>query len=592
MSDLSFAHSWVLLFLPVVLAVFALWVWGLRRGQALARALSRVAPAAPGVTGAVFLALAAAFAVVAAAQPRWGTTESSLPREGAELMIVMDVSRSMGATDVAPNRLTAAKEAIVRSLHRLGGDRVGLVIFAGEARLRFPLTTDFQAAEQVIRSLETGTVIVEGGSSTAAGLQAALDAFDLDRQAGRLIVLVTDGDNLGEDPTSAAERIRQAGVGFLVVGVGTPEGSTVPVFNIRDQRMVDKLDENGEPIITRLNESFLRSLASAGGGQYLGGNLDSVPGAIDSRIQALQRAELDRRAADIPIERFQWFAAAALGFLVLGSVAERLPVRVERRGLALAGAALAMVLLSACATHAYELNEQAREAMEQGDYDRAIALFTEAQAEEPDNPHITLNLAAALHAAGRYDEAQQTTRRVLASPQRSVRVRAHASLGHHRFAVNDLQGALESFKAALLEDPNDEDNRHDYEVVLRLLAQQGEQPGEPGDDGPGDPQQGEQGSQEGQQDEQQSPGPGQEGEQGEQQPGQQPSGSGDSAPATPREVQDRIDAIDAEVARLMQDSDGPPTAEEALRILDLLAERARLAGSRNTFDPSADPNDY
>src|SRR5690606_11478985 len=189
-----------------------------------------------------------------------------------------------------------------------------------------------------------------------------------------------------------------------------------------------------------------------------------------------QRAELDRRAADIPIERFQWFAAAALGFLVLGSVAERLPVRVERRGLALAGAALAMVLLSAYDTHAYDLNEQAWAAMDLCDYDRAIALLTQAQAEEPDNPHITLTLAAALHAAGRYNEAQQTTRRVLASPQRSVRVRAHASLGHHRFAVNDLQGALESFKAALLEDPNDEDNRHDYEVVLRLLAQQGEQP--------------------------------------------------------------------------------------------------------------------
>jgi len=591
MSDLSFAHPWVLLFLPLVVAVFALWTWGLRRGQALARALSRLAPAAPGVTGAALLALAAGFAVLAAAQPRWGTTESSLPRQGAELMIVMDVSRSMGATDVAPNRLAASKEAIVRSLHRLGGDRVGLVIFAGDARLRFPLTTDFEAAEQVIRSLETGTVIVEGGSSAAAGLETALDAFDLDRPAGRLIVLVTDGDNLGEDPTAAAERIRQAGVGFLVVGVGSPGGATVPVYDLRQQRMVDKLDENGDPIISRLNEPFLRSLASAGGGQYLGGNLDSLPGTIDSRIQALQRAELDRQAADIPIERFQWFAAASLAFLVLGSVAERVSLRVDRRALALAGATLAMVLLTACATGAYELNEQGREAMQQGDYDRAIALFTEAQAEEPDNPNITLNLAAALHAAGRYDEAQQVTRRVLGSPQRSVRVRAHASLGHHRFAANDLQGALESFRAALLEDPADEDNRHDYEVVLRLLSQQGEQPGEPGDNGQGD-QQGEQPGP-GQQGQDQSPGSGQQGEQGEQQqPGQQVPGGGASAPGTPREVQDRIDAIDAEIARLIQDSAGQPTAEEALRILDLLAERARLAGSRNTFDPSADPNDY
>ncbi|MCK9518518.1 MAG: VWA domain-containing protein, partial [Dehalococcoidia bacterium] len=302
---MSFAHAWVLVFLVLVPAGLALWLAGLRRGQVRARSLSRTAPAGYGraYAGAVLVSLAAALAIVAAAQPRWGTTESSVPREGAELVVVMDVSRSMGATDVAPSRLAATKDAVAATLARLGGDRVGLVVFAGDARLRFPLTTDFRAAEQVVRSLETGTVIVEGGSSAAQGLQVALDAFDLDKTTGRLVVVLTDGDDLGDDPGGAAERLRQAGIGLLVVGVGTPEGAPVPVYDPREQGFVDKLDENGEPIISRLDEPFLRALAEAADGQYLGGNLGSVPGAVEGRIRALERAEIDRQSTETPVER-------------------------------------------------------------------------------------------------------------------------------------------------------------------------------------------------------------------------------------------------------------------------------------------------
>ncbi|MCK9520138.1 MAG: tetratricopeptide repeat protein, partial [Dehalococcoidia bacterium] len=291
-----------------------------------------------------------------------------------------------------------------------------------------------------------------------------------------------------------------------------------------------------------------------------------------------------------PVEQFQWFAAASLAFLVLGSVVERARLRFGRETLVLAGATIALVLLSSCATDAYTLNEQGRDAMQAGDYDRAIILFQEAQAEEPDNAGITLNLAGALHAAGRYDEAQLTARRVLGSNRSAVRARAHASIGHHRFATQDLAGALESFRAALLADPGDEDSRHDYEVVLRLLTQQGEEPGQQDGAGQDGAQPGET-PPPGQEDQGETPG--EEAPPGEQTPGAGEAGPGDQQgpPGSLAEIQARIDAIDAQIAELMDEGE-PPSTEEAIRILDLLAERARLAGSRDGLDTSGDPGDY
>ncbi|MGE5595618.1 MAG: VWA domain-containing protein [Hyphomicrobiales bacterium] len=590
---MSFAHPWVLAALVLVPLVAGAWAWGIRRGRARARALSRDAPRGPHYFGLACFALALAASIFAAAQPRWGNKEAFVPRQGAELIVVMDVSRSMAARDVDPTRLEAAKNAVIESLSRLGGDRIGLVVFAGDARVRFPLTTDFAAAEQVVRSLDTGSIIVEGGSSTSQGLDVALSAFDqANPDAGRLILLLTDGDDLGADPAAAATRVRESGAGLLVVGVGTPEGARVPVYDARSGGFVDKLDANGVPIISKLNEPFLRSLAVAGGGQYLGSNLAAVPGAVDSRIASLTRAQFERQAADIPVERFQWFAAAAVAFLVLGAVAERLPRPGRREALAFSTALLGLFLLSSCATRAHDLNEDGRQAMRLGDAERAVELFQEAQAEEPDNETITLNLAIALHATGRYDEAGMAARRALLSGSAETRAKANASIGHHRFAQGDLQGSLEAFRSALIEDPGDDASRHDYEVVLRLLQQRGQPPGEPGN--------GDQQNPEG------SPTPGASGQTpdgsstpppGETpQPGQgdqpQPGDPGSGRPGTPEEIDQQLAQIDAEIANLMQNSNNDPSTAEALRILELLAERARIAAMRNALEGGGDPNDY
>jgi len=600
---MSFAHLWLLTVLPIVPLALGLWAWGAARQARRVRALTRSVPGGPRYFAAGLFAAAAAMAVVAAAQPRWGTQRSALPREGAELIIVLDVSRSMGARDVAPNRLDAAKEALRGTIARLGGDRVGLVIFGGDARLRFPLTTDFRAARDVIANLETGSVIVEGGTSASSGLDIALGAFDAEATAGKIILLITDGDDLGADPAGVARRVRESGVELMVAGAGTAEGATVPVYDARTNSFIDKKDAAGTPIITKLNEPFLRALAAAAGGRYLGPDLRALPGAVSGRLATIQHARIEQESATVPIERHQWFAGAALALVVAASVVERLPRRAGRLALVPAVAALSL-LLGACATAAHDANSEGLRAYRSGDFATAAERFAEARAAEPGNARIDLNLAEALTQAGRYEEAGIAARRVLGSRDAVLRGQAQGLIGHQRFALLDLPGALAAFRQALIENARDDAARHDYEVVLRLLNP--DLPA-PGAEGAATPTPGAEGTAGAGASPSATPGAnGGGGAGGSPTPGGQASGSstpqpgGQGANSTPQPGQEpnraqldqAILQLDQRIARAVKEAGDDPTPEEALAILQMLAERTRLAAMREALGGAGNPRDY
>lgn len=598
MSDITFARDWMFLLLPLPFAALALWWWGVRRAARKARTISRGRGAPPPYAAAILFSLAAAVAIVAAAQPRWGTRESKIPRTGADLVIVLDISRSMNARDVAPDRLQASKTAVAAILNRLGGDRVGLVVFAGDARIRFPLTTDFSAARQVVDSLETGVVFVEGGTNAGLGLTEAVTLLSDDPQNGKVILLLTDGDDLGGDPASSAQLVAQSGASLLIAGVGTPDGSTIPVIDPRNGAESPKLDAQGNPIVTRLNEPFLRTLATAAGGRYLGADLALVPGAVDGRLRALQRSQIDSRPTLLPIERYQYFAIAALALLVLASLAERL-LRFSGRT---AGAlALLALLLGGCATGDYDTNEAGRKAFAAGDPETAIDRFLEVQVSRPDDPDVALNLATAYGAAGRNEEAILAARRALDSNRPEIRARAYASIGHSQFAAGRLAESLDAFRRALLEDGDDDASRHDYEVVLRLLfpdpesqetppagatppqtggspspgAQPSQQPGggtpQPGQPTPGDgtPQGG-------------TPNPG----------GTPTPGATSPSPSSREQIERDLRDIDQRVERLLEEAGESPSPAQALEILRLLAERSRIASLRDALNGGGGAKDY
>lgn len=612
MNGLTFAHPWVLALLPLIPLAASAWFVGVRRGVRAARHVSRIPLAPPPYLAATLFSIAAVSAVLAAAQPRWGTVESRIPRTGADLVIVIDVSRSMDARDLQPGRLQAAKLAAIATLDRLRGDRAGLVVFAGSARTRFPLTTDFAAARQVIDALVTGTIFVEGGTSAGLGLEEAVALLSGQSTGGRLILLLTDGDDLGGDPAAAATLVRESGAELLIAGVGTPEGGTIPVIDPVARAETSLTDGAGVPFVTRLDEPFLRTLAAAAGGRYLGSDLALVPAAVDGRLRALERTQFDERPTTLPVERYRYFAAAALVLLLLGSLAERYRRRPWRRGAAVIAAA---AIFSGCATAEYSANEAGRSALRDGDPATAIEKFNEARQARPDDPRVALNLAAAYHAAGRFDEAITSARRALLSNSPETRARAQSSIGRHQFAAGRLTDALDAFRRSLLEHPTD-DARHDYEVVLRLLLPPDASPTPtptptptPGaGQEPGEPSPGASPSPDGQPGTTPSPGAGGQGQptpgQGTPSPGQPatptpgaatpvPGGSpgpGQSSP-TLQELEQALDEIDDEITRRLEEAGETPTTTEALEILNLLAERSRIAALRDAFGAGVAPGD-
>lgn len=592
MNGLNFAHGWMLFLLPLVFVALAAWWWGTRRAANRARAVSRARGAPPPYAAAIIFSLAAAAGIVTAAQPRWGTHESRVPRTGSDLVVVVDISRSMDARDVAPSRLQASKDVIDTILNRLGGDRVGLVVFAGEARVRFPLTTDFSAARQVVGTLQTGVVFVKGGSSAGLGLEEAVTLLSNNPDSGKVILLLTDGDDLGGDPATSALKVRDSGADLLIAGVGTSDGSTIPVVDNQRKLEVPKLDAQGQPIVTKLNEPFLRSLAAAAGGRYLGSDLSIVAGAVDGRLRALERSQIEVRPTVLPIERYRYFASTALGLLVLACLAERFGRFPLRASTAFAAFAALGLFAAGCATEAYEANEQGRAALERGENDVAIDKFLEVQVQRPDDPRVALNLAAAYAAAQRFDEAILSARRALDTGDSKTRSQAYSSIGHHLFSAERLTEALDAFRRALLEDPENSAARHDYEVVLRKLFPElqptpppGGEAGTPtpnasvgnGNGGAGG-----------------TPTPGA----GTPTPGSGGQGQGTPTPASPSRVTsvEQLDRqlrdINQQVNRLLEDAGDAPTASQALEILRLLAERSRLASVRDALTGGGGPRDY
>ena len=214
------------------------------------------------------LITAATLLVLAAARPQWGSREFTSQRNGVDLVIVLDISLSMTATDAAPTRLEQAQAQITRFIEAERGNRFGLVLFAGTAILRSPLTTDTSAISDLILRSDREGGLIRVGSDIGAALQQAELILAASESPGKAVLVVTDGeDHAGTFPARAAS-LREAGVVVLTAGVGTPEGSTLLEPNPRPGSPL-KLDSQGEPVITRLDERNLEEIAQAGGGRYL-----------------------------------------------------------------------------------------------------------------------------------------------------------------------------------------------------------------------------------------------------------------------------------------------------------------------------------
>ncbi len=535
------------------------------------------------VRSILFLA-AAALIAIAAARPQWGTNQTVRERNGIDYVIALDISKSMNADDVAPTRLEAAQQELVRLVESERGNRIGLVLFAGSAFLRSPLTSDTQAMAQLIRRAGGETSLARVGSDLGAALDVAgtiLAASDDDR--GKAVIVVSDGEDHAGTYVERARSLAERGITVLTAGVGTEAGA--PLFDVNFSGvLVPNLDENQQPVISHLNEAPLIQIAELTGGRYqrISGDTRSLIG-LQIDLHNLDPSPAGTELSITHIERYQLFVAAAIVLLfVAWFLPGRLPLprlRPARPYPAFAVLLLAL-LVAACGGNADSSlrarNEEANALFVAGDYQGALDIYQELLAERPDVDELSYNEGNALHRLQSYERAVTATSRVLPPRDVELGVASYYALGNHLLQLGRLEEAYTAYRQALLLDPNDADSKHNLEVVL-LLASSQEQPGaqQPGPNSP-------EGSQQGEASPDGTPTPGgQQDPTGEPQPGASPQAgtpqAGDAGsnqvPGTPQATPPTSASIDRTLAEALAGLNDEVSFEQAIEILDLLRQK-------------------
>ena len=254
------------------------------------------------------------FLIFAIIDPQSGSKLEKVQRKGIDLMIALDVSNSMLAQDITPNRLERAKQAISKLIEQLEGDRIGIVIFAGKAYTQLPITTDYAAAKLFLSSISTNSVSVQG-TAIGEALEFCINSFG-ESKANKAIIIITDGENHEGDVMEQVENAQKKGITLYTIGMGLPDGAPIPVYNGQVQ-VGFKKDREGNVVVSRLDESLLQQMASAGKGIYVRASNSEVGlKMVLEDINKIQKADLETRQYSDYEDLFQYFIAISLIFLV------------------------------------------------------------------------------------------------------------------------------------------------------------------------------------------------------------------------------------------------------------------------------------
>ena len=307
----------LLLIVPLLFVAYALYLRARRRRIArlgdpeLVATLMPEASTGKGWLKITLLALAWFFFVLGLSRPQLGARLKEHQSQGVEVVIALDVSNSMLAEDYSPNRLERAKLAISRLVDRLQGDRIGLVIFAGEAFVQLPITADYVSAKVFLKTVDTESVPIQG-TALAEALMASARSFSTQSERSRAIILITDGEDHEGEALDAARTIAEQGIRIYCIGVGSPQGKPIP----KNGSLMK--DRNGEIVVSRLDEEILQEIAGAGNGKYVrAGAAEFGLNPIIDDIRALDKEQFNSVVFEDFDEQYMYFFAIALFFLIL-----------------------------------------------------------------------------------------------------------------------------------------------------------------------------------------------------------------------------------------------------------------------------------
>jgi Ca-activated chloride channel family protein len=448
----------------------------------------------------VILILAVGLIFVALARPQVGYEWKEVKRKGIDILMAVDTSKSMLAEDVRPNRLERSKFGIMDFISKLEGDRVGLLPFAGSAFLMCPLTLDYDAFSNSLEALDTN-IIPQGGTDIASAIYEAEAAFNNDANH-KILVLVTDGEDLEGEALSAARAAKQRGLTIYTVGVGTPSGELIPlVHGGKDGAFVK--DEKGQPVKSRLDETMLQKIAEATGGRYepLGQQAEGLETIYREKLSLVPKHELAEKMQRVPIERFQWPLMLALLLLVMEfAISDRkrkrkaFPVvttayrRIPKIGRA-AGASsvlllvlLAIVLLGYRSAHASPVDAEA--AYKAGHYDAAVQEYRSEAEKAPEDPQLQFNLGAAAYKGKQYPIALASFNKSLKVQDIGLQNQSYYNIGNTLYrkgegtekqnpqqTIKDWEASIKAYENALKLKPDDKDAEFNRDFVKKRLEE-------------------------------------------------------------------------------------------------------------------------
>ena len=315
------AYLYALLIIPVIWLVFILLRLRLRRLRKtvvdpalMPRIVSGISVFKPYLK-MIWLSLALAMFIIALANPQMGTKLEKIKRKGADIVFALDISNSMLAEDVKPNRLGKAKQIISKLIDNMVADRTGIIVYAGEALPILPITTDYAAAKMFLHQINPSMIGTQGTALDEA-LRVAQTYFDRD-DADKIVIILTDGEDHGQNAREMARQLAEQGIKIITVGIGTSTGAPIPIR--RNGMLVSyKTDREGKRVITRRNDQLLYALAQATHGIYVDGNNSrQAVKQIEDYLSKINRKEYEEKRITGFKDQFQWFVGAGLLFLLL-----------------------------------------------------------------------------------------------------------------------------------------------------------------------------------------------------------------------------------------------------------------------------------
>jgi len=500
---MTFAHEHLLWFLLVIPALVGMKLWVDSHGSFAEKMFTaaRLRPAL--VIGRsvwrswlvyALYALAMACIILAVAQPRWGEEKLEIPDKGRNVFIAIDTSRSMLARDVQPDRLTRARLAAHDLVIELGGERVGLLAFAGRAYLQAPLTTDHDAIIESLLAFDH-TIIEWGGSNMGDLLDVTLRAIKNLPKSNYALVIFSDGGDADQNLVPYIQRLTAAGVIVVTVGIGTEGGTLIPNPEMDGEYV---RDENNNVVRSRLESGVLQQLATATGGRFL--RLGTQPlhrSAIQPVLDRLSEQQSANRQTSRPIERFAWPLGLGIIFLMLAWIISALP-RPSPRPVVFALAVFAFTpapsaqaagfheMLASIFQPKEQTPENAREALDGQDYKRARELYEKLLEDggysTTAREEMLYGLASAEHALTNYDGSVKNFSEVLHTQNKSLRARAHRGIGHTlydqgarglqqqpKITIQRWTDALRHLDAAVEIDPENKELRENRDHVAKML---------------------------------------------------------------------------------------------------------------------------